>query len=315
VKNAHKLTEGAVLLAIFAVLLLITLYVPVLNIVSNLFLVLPFIYFSWKNELKSIVVFLVASLLISLILGTIVALPATLLFGTTGIALGYLAQKKKSRFTMLMVASLVFLVNVLIQYGVVVVLFDFNFVKEADTILNESFASSAKILEAAGQPAQDMEIIREQLNTMVQMIETLLPTMLVMGSFIIVFVLQLINFPILKRFGLNYPYWKKFRELTFPKSILWYYLITALLTIIIRPEVGTYLNTALMNLAYILQFLLVIQGLTFIYFYSHLKGWPKVVPILATVLLPILLYIIRILGIIDLGFDLRKRAAEKNKTT
>jgi uncharacterized protein YybS (DUF2232 family) len=315
VRNAHKLTEGAVLLAIFAVLLLITLYVPVLNIVSNLFLVLPFIYFSWKNEFKSIFVFLVASLIIALIVGTLIALPATLLFGTTGIALGYLAQKKKSRFTMLLVASLVFLANVLVQYGVVVTLFDFNFAKEASTIINESFASSAKILEATGQPAQDMEVLKEQLDTMVQMIETLLPTMLVMGSLIIVFLLQLINFPVLKRFGLEYPYWKKFRDLTFPKSILWYYLISALLSIILRPEVGTYLNTVLMNVAYILQFLLVIQGLSFIYFYSHSKGWPRFVPIIATVLLPILLYIIRILGIIDLGFDLRKRVAGKNKTT
>lgn len=313
-KNVHKLTEGAILLAIFAVLLLITLYVPLLGMISNLFLVLPFIYFSWKNDLKDILVFLVASLAISLIVGTLLAIPLTLLFGTTGIALGYLTQKNKSRTTILMFSSLVFLVNVLIQYGVAVVFFEFNFIKEATTMIKQSFDSSFKILETVGQASNDVEKLREQMDTMLQMIQTLLPSMFVLSSFIMVFFLQLINFPILKRFGLSFPQWKSFRELSFPKSILWYYLITAILTLILRPAEGSYMHTALWNLSYILQILLVIQGLSFVYFISHVKGWPKAVPILSTIflfLIPLILYIIRILGIIDLGFDLRKRLVKK----
>jgi uncharacterized protein YybS (DUF2232 family) len=314
VKNVHRLTEGAVLLAIFAVLLLITLYIPLLGIVSNLFLALPFIYFAWKNDWKGIIVFLVASLVLSLIVGSILAIPLTLLFGTTGITLGYLVQKNKSRTTMLMVASLVFLMNVLIQYGAAVLLFDFNFVKESTTLIKQSFNTSFKILDTVGQNSSDVKKLKEQMDTMLQMIQTLLPSLLVTSSFIMVFFLQLINFPILKRFGFNYPRWKSFRDLMLPKSILWYYLISALLTIILRPEAGSYLNAALMNLAYILQILLVIQGLSLVFFISHLKGWPKAIPIVTTVfaiLVPLILYIIRIFGIIDLGFELRKRLVKK----
>jgi uncharacterized protein YybS (DUF2232 family) len=314
VKNVHKLTEGSVLLAIFAVLLLITLNVPVLGFVTNLFLVLPFIYFSWKNDWKGISVFLVAATIISLIVGTVLAVPFTILFGTTGIALGYLSQKNKSRTTILMVASLVFLINVLIQYGAAVVLFEFNFIKETTQMMQQSFEASFKMLGAVGQSTTEVEKLKEQMDTMLKSIQTLLPSMLVMGSFGMVFFLQLINFPILKRFGFKFPQWKPFRELSLPKSILWYYLITALLSIVLRPEEGTYIHTALWNLSYILQILLVVQGLSFVYFYSHLKGWPKVVSIMATVflfLIPLILYIIRILGIIDLGFDLRKRLVKK----
>jgi uncharacterized protein YybS (DUF2232 family) len=314
VKNVHRLTEGSVLLAIFAVLLLITLNIPVLGFVTNLFLVLPFIYFSWKNDWKGIGVFLVAATIISLIVGTVLAIPLTLLFGTTGIALGYLSQKNKSRTTILMVASLVFLINVLIQYGAAVVLFDFNFVKETTQMMQQSFEASFKMLGAVGQNTTEVEKLKEQMDTMLKSIQTLLPSMLVMGSFGMVFFLQLINFPILKRFGFKFPHWKPFRDLSLPKSILWYYLITALLSIVLRPEEGSYMHTALWNLSYILQILLVVQGLSFVYFFSHFKGWPKAVPIMATVLLfliPLILYIIRILGIIDLGFDLRKRLVKK----
>jgi uncharacterized protein YybS (DUF2232 family) len=314
VKNVHRLTEGSVLLAIFAVLLLITLNVPVLGFVTNLFLVLPFIYFSWKNIWKGIIVFLVAATIISLIVGTVLAVPFTLLFGTTGIALGYLSQKNKSRTTILIAASLVFLTNVLVQYGAAVVLFEFNFINETTKMMQQSFDASFKMLEAVGQNTTEVEKLKEQMDMMLKSIQTLLPSLLVMSSFGMVFILQLINFPILKRFGFKFPQWKPFRELSLPKSILWYYLITALLSIILRPEEGSYINAALWNLSYILQLLLVIQGLSLVYFVSHLKGWPKVIPIMATVLLflmPLILYIIRILGIIDLGFELRKRLVKK----
>jgi uncharacterized protein YybS (DUF2232 family) len=309
VKNTRRITEGAVLLAIFAVLLLITLYVPLLGVISNFFLVLPFIYFSWKNDWKSITVFLAAAMAITLILGNFLAIPLALTFGTTGIALGYLAQKNKSRAMILMVSSFVLLVNVLIQYGISIVLFDFNFVKEFSTMFKKSSETSFKILESVGQ-TNDVEKMKEQLDNFILMIETLLPSMLVLSAFILVFLIQAINFPVLKRFGLNLPRWNAFRELSLPKSILWYYLITAVLSLVLQPEQGSYMHTALLNLAYILQILLVVQGLAFIYFISHLKGWPKAIPVVLTILLfivPLILYIIRILGIIDLGFDLRKR--------
>lgn len=312
-KNARRLTEGAVLLAIFAVLLLLNLYVPFLSLVILWFLPLPFIYFSWKNDWKGITVFLISSLAISMIVGSFLAIPMALLFGTTGIALGYLVQKNKSRITILMVASLVFLINLLIQYGIAVALFKFNFIEEATTMLKKSFDMSFQILNSVGNETE-VKKLKEQLDDFIMMIETLMPSMFVVSSFIFVFLLQLINFPILKRFGLKATHWKSFREIVLPKSILWYYLITVILSFVLNPETGSYLYIALWNLAYILQIILVIQGLSFIYFVSYYKGWPKAVPILMTVflfLIPLVLYIIRILGIIDLGFDLRKRLVKK----
>ncbi|HYK72734.1 MAG TPA: YybS family protein [Pseudoneobacillus sp.] len=312
-KNARRLTEGAVLLAIFAVLLLLNLYVPFLGLVVIWFLPLPFIYFSWKNDWKGIIVFLVSSLALSMIVGSFLAIPMALLFGTTGIALGYLSQKNKSRTTILMVASLVFLINLLIQYGIAVAFFKFNFIEEATTMLKKSFDMSSQILNSVGNDAEAAKL-KEQLDAFIMMINTLMPSMFVVSSLIFVFLLQLLNFPILKRFGMNVTHWMAFRDISLPKSILWYYLITVILSLILKPEADSYLYIALSNLAYILQIILIIQGLSFVYFVSHYKGWPKAIPVLVTVflfLIPLVLYIIRILGIIDLGFDLRKRLVKK----
>jgi uncharacterized protein YybS (DUF2232 family) len=313
VKNARSITEGALLLAICAVLVLITLYVPVLSIISVWFMPLPFIFIAWKNDWKGIMVFFVAALMISLIVGNIYALPMTLLFGTTGITLGYLVQKNKSRTMILMAATLVFLINLLIIYGIVVTLFQFNFIEKATWILNKAYDSSYEILSAAGQE-NEAKKLKERIDETVKLLKVLFPSLLVVGSFINVYLLQLINFSVLKRFGIDPSLWKPFRDLFLPKSVLWYYLITAILTLILNPEEGSYLYTALWNLAYILQILLVFQGLSFIFFVSHLKSLPRAIPIVIIVLSlisPLILYIIRILGIIDLGFEMRKRLVKK----
>jgi uncharacterized protein YybS (DUF2232 family) len=83
---------------------------------------------------------------------------------------------------------------------------------------------------------------------------------------------------------------------------------------VVHPQTGTYLSTALINLSYILQLFMFFQGLSFIFYYFHQRGASKSLPIIIVVVsfvMPILLYIIGILGIIDLGFGLRKRNEKK----
>nr|WP_278891781.1 DUF2232 domain-containing protein [Heyndrickxia oleronia] len=163
------------------------------------------------------------------------------------------------------------------------------------------------MLEGLGQGSSEQ--LMEQYNAFLDTITTLLPSLLVISSFVVVWILLAINLPIVKRFKIDVPKWNAFRELKLPKSILWYYLITIILAIIWRPEQGTYGNMALVNLNFILQMLMVLQGYSFVFFFSHEKRWTKAIPILIVIftffLFP-LQYIIRILGIMDLGFILRQ---------
>lgn len=313
-KNTYKLTEGAILLAIFAVMLLITLYIPVLSIVMNFFLALPFMLFGAKHDLKSTTVFTIAAVLLSMIIGSFLAIPLALAYGTTGAVMGYLIRQKKRRLAVFMAGSIVFLINLVAQYALSIVLFKINFIEELMDTFRLSVDQSIKMLEQFGQ-APDEKMIK-QFESMVDLMETLVPSMFVMASFLLIFVVQLASFPFLKRFGITVPNWGPFRELTLPKSILWYYLLTMLAAMIMRPEEGTYWFWVIANLSFILQMLMVLQGVSFVFYITHVKGYPKAVPIVVIVLvflLPFVLYIVRILGIIDLGFDLRKRLGEKKK--
>jgi uncharacterized protein YybS (DUF2232 family) len=308
VKNVRKLTEGAILLATFAVLLLLTIYVPFLGMIVNLFLAVPFMLFAAKNDGKSNLVFIVASLLLSFIVGTIMSLPLTLAYGTTGVVIGYLIQKQKNMGVLFITGSLVFLVNLIILYVASIVLFKVDMITEMVEMMRDSLNVSADLLKNFGNP-QDSEKVLEQFNNGLNLIKTLIPTLFVLSSFFIVFIMQLISFPIIKRFGVKVEKWKSFKEISLPKSLLYYFLLTLLVSMLMNPEEGTFWYMAIINMTYILQFLMILQGYTFIFYYFDKKGFSKAISItiaIVSFLIPIFLYIVGILGIIDLGFDLRK---------
>jgi uncharacterized protein YybS (DUF2232 family) len=313
VKNVRKLTEGAILLAAFAVLLLLTIYVPFLGMIVNLFLAVPFMLFAAKNDGKSIIVFLIASLLLSFIVGTIMSLPLTLAYGTTGVVIGYLIQKQKNMGVLFITGSLVFLVNLIMIYVSSIVLFKVDMITQMIEIMRESFNTSADLLKNFGN-TQDSEKVLEQFNNGLNLIKTLIPTLFVLSSFFIVFIIQLISFPIIKRFGIKVEKWKSFKEISLPKSLLYYFLLTLLVSMFIKPEEGTYWYMAIINMTYILQFMMILQGYTFIFYFFDKKGFSKAISItiaIVSFLIPIFLYIVGILGIIDLGFDLRKSFNKK----
>lgn len=309
-KNARKLTEGAILLAVFIVLLLVTIYIPLIGAFLNLALPIPFILYGAKNDWKSTVIFVIASLLFTLLTGAIITFPLVVPYILTGAVMGFLIQKNKSRTTILMFCSLVFLLNIVALYVVSIRFFHFNFIDELMKTMRESLAQSESLMKKFGTEKQSGQTVKT-FEQGLDLIKKIVPSLFVLISLTYVFVIQLVSLPVLKRFGINVGNWKPFREISMPKSLLWYYLIVMGATLIFHPASGTYWNDALMNLTYILQMFMLFQGLTFIYFYFHQRNASKSVPIIITVLMflfPLLLYAVGILGIIDLGFGLRKHS-------
>jgi uncharacterized protein YybS (DUF2232 family) len=313
VNKARKITEGALFLAAFAVLLLLTIYVPVVAIMINFVLPLPFIMFAAKNNNKYIGAFLVAAIFISFIAGSLMGLSLMLIYGSTGTVIGYLIQKSKSRIAILIASSLTFMAGVIILYVVSVIFFKFNFIHELIEAFKQSASVSQGVLKSIGQEDQIKKLAEQNAN-MIKMIETLAPSVLIMTSILSVFFIQLICFPIAKRFGLKVQQWGNFKDLSLPRSLLWYYLLAMVARILLHPQEGTYLYTALINLVYILEMFMVLQGFSFLFYIFHRKSVSKGLRVIITIVvivIPILLYIVRILGIIDLGFDLRKRVEKK----
>jgi uncharacterized protein YybS (DUF2232 family) len=305
VKNTRYLTEGAVLLALFAVLLLISLYIPLIGAISSFLLAVPFLIFTARHGWKQAVLFFIGSLFLTGLFGTIMLLPMTFAFGSSGIVIGQLYKQQKNRYVILLGGTVVFSVNVVLIFVITSVFANINMLNELQIALDQSLNTSQEMLRSLGQSPNEQAV--KQFEAALRTIPYLLPSILVMSGFVLAFITQWIAAPILRKIRYKVEKFPPLREFRLPKSILWYYLLVMILSFF-KMEQGSFLYIAVLNLATILQLLIVAQGYSLIFYYFHKKSfgkWLSILVVIITLSQPFLLQFIRILGIIDLGFDLR----------
>ncbi|KZD58326.1 DUF2232 domain-containing protein [Bacillus cereus] len=307
-KNTKFITEGAALLAIYAMLLLISMYVPILGTVVTFALPLPFILLTIRYRLSNAFVIFTAALFITVIVSQPMNLVKTTMFGLIGIVLGYMYKKRKKPVEILMAGTLAYLIGIMLIYVASIKFFNIDLMKQMQNMFNESMAQSEKIVNAAGMPiSEEQKELFTQFNDVLQ---TLFPSLLVMVSVCFSWITVMISGSVLRKLKHDVMPWPKFKDIQLPKSIVWYYVIFILLSTFIKVEPTSYLHMVFSNLYVIFALLLVLQGLTFITFIAHSKGFTKGVPIIsfiACMFIPMLFPLVTILGIIDLGISLRSK--------
>ncbi|PJW20031.1 DUF2232 domain-containing protein [Geobacillus thermodenitrificans] len=306
-RKTHALTEAAIELALFAVLLLLALYVPFIGFIAALFLALPFMVFTMRHGLIPAWLLLAAALVVSGLIGSLLSLPMALMFGTFGIVVGAMLVKKKNRYLVLLIGALVFLANIVLDYVISIQFLQVDMIQDTLALVRESFDTAMRVMEGMGQtPPTEM---KKQFEQAIVLISYMTPTLFFVASFVLAYVTIIVSLPVMKRLKLPVGTWPPFRELSLPKSVLWIYVLVLVLSLFPLKE-GTFTYIAVLNVSYVLQLALIVQGFSFLYYAAYKKGIGKGVVVAGTVIclfLPFLLYLVAIFGIIDLGFDLRRR--------
>ena len=309
--KGRQLAIGGMLLALFAIMLLITIYIPVVGVIMMFILPIPFVFIALENDLKWSLMFLVASCFITVILGHVFSVPMTIMMGSIGITIGCYLRSGKSRLQMYILSVLLFIANMLLIFIISMVFMDINYIDKTIERMNAIIDQSENIFNSMGQNEESVEMLI-QLRDSLEAIEVLLPSFIVIASVVLVGIIYIGCKPIINRFSSKKLQIAPFRELQMPKSLLWYYLIIMVASLFIDPSDGIAYTIAI-NLMFCLQFFVMLQGYSFLFFISDLKKWNKAIPVIIvifSILLPfasIVAPFVRILGIIDLGFSLRKK--------
>ncbi|WP_456277209.1 YybS family protein [Bacillus sp. AK128] len=309
--KTKALTEGAIMLALYMVLFLITLYIPLLGSITIFALSLPFVVFTSRRGWKSGLLLFGASVILTLLFGSVLALPSTFLFGLSGVVIGYLYKINRSKFEVLSIGSIAYILLLLVIYAIITVVMDINPIEEVQTIVDESINMSREMMEALGQTINQSQL--DQLEEAFELASLLMPTVIVFVGVFLSFITQLISAKILSRLGQKVEKWPPFRSIQLPRSLIWYYLL-AMIAMMFKMDQESMLFLAVFNLYHILQLLMILQGLSFIFYFCYHKNLSKGIPItilIISFLIPGLLYIVRLVGIIDLGFNLRSRVESK----
>ncbi|HDR8113368.1 TPA: YybS family protein [Bacillus cereus] len=310
-KQTKFITEGAALLAIYVILLLISMYVPILGTVVTFALPLPFILLTIRYKLSNVLVIFVAALFVTIIVSQPMNLVKTTMFGLIGIVLGYMYKTRKKPVEILIAGTLAYLIGFVLIYVASIKFFNIDIMKQMQSVFSESMVQSEKIVSAIGMPISKEQ--KELLTQMNDILQSLFPSILVLVSVCFSWITVIISGSVLKKLKHDIIPWPKFKDLQLPKSIVWYYVIFILLATFIKVDPTSYLHMIFSNLYVIFALLLVLQGLTFISFLAYRKGFTKGVPIISFIVcmfIPMLFPLVTILGIIDLGISLRSKIGE-----
>lgn len=311
--NVRQLTYGAMMASIFMVLVLLS-QVPLLTLVTTWFIPLPIaLYASKFGVKKSIVVAIVGSLLVLLTIGIVSAFMAVF-FAIIGMAMSTNKDKPRSKVeTLFAVAT----ASILMMAGAVYAYIMFtgvNIIEKAmtfaKTTVYENYDATVKLAESLDQPSP---MTKEQVDLTIKTITETLPSMVILSAFFIGFLVVLINFPIMKKLGVPVQSFNAIKDLRLPKLLLLAYLIIIIVEFIVKPEASTYLYGVLINANVILSVLFFIQGISLIHFLINRSDLPKAVAWIATVLAFPLSSFVVLMGIVDLGFDLRMLLGDKRK--
>ena len=300
--QTNYLTYGSMMIALFIVLLAMSVYVPVLGFFTSFIVPLPLAWYSAKFERKEAAFVTVIAVLLSFIIGGIFGFIFGLLVGPLGFIIGDSIRAKKSKLYMLMGTGLFLLLMTAVQYILSILFFNMNVLEQFITSIEVYYEQLGNILSSFGQLPKGYD---ELVNQSILLLKSIMPSYFIGAGFISAWLFLSINLSLLKKLKLDVPKFSKFMDFRLPKAVLWYYLIVSIFSLFVSYEVGTYGYLVLVNAALILRALLFLQGVSFIHYYFNVEGWPKWTMIVATFLaVPLYMFTI-IVGVLDLGFNIR----------
>ena len=313
-KQSKEITDGALLLSIYMIILLAAIFVPVMILPSLFLLPIPLIMYSSTYRWQQTLILGAGAILLSLFIVPFISIPLTVLACSGGILTGLAIQQKLSPYETLARVTAGYVAGLVFTYIYIQYFFQINW----DTVFTEAFTDSLQmsrsLFQQFGLPEQQLNelflIFEESLSAMLN----LLPVAFVMVALVIAWISQWLSYKVLNRTKQKKLFFPPFRKFKLPTATVWIYFF-ALIVTLFETDVESIFFIGANNIISLLGFLMIIQGFSFIFFFAYQQRMSKAFPIISivvTMMFPFLLSpIVRIIGIIDIGFGLREHMTRK----
>lgn len=300
--NARKITYGAMMIALFALLLALTLYVPLIGNVTLFFIPLPILLYRLKYDRAASILVLVASAMISTIMGGVLIIPFALIFGLLGFVMGDTMQTGKTKLYTVMATGVALLLSVVLSYIVAVLVFSFNAIDDLMKTMTEMQEQMLSIMTRFGEPPEGFE---EMLMAQFDFYQSVIPSLFMIAVLSMAFLFVVLNGLVVQRLGYSIQKFPPFHQMKLPVLTVVLYGVILLISFIDNPASGTNMYLLLINATIILRTLFLVQGIAFIHFYCTEMKLPTVVKVFATIIALMISPITTLLGIVDSGMNIR----------
>lgn len=306
-----------VLWVLLSVMLFVTgiyaaLFAPAVILVAPAPLMLLGIRHGWREALIGAVF---GSAAVSLISGPVSALIYAVVFGLQGVIFGVLSRKSDNgtdfivMAVMVSIAAKVFLMSIFTKiYGVN----PFSLPPGAAAGMVTSIAGA---LSKSGLALSDT-LVKSYISAMIETVELLMPSMIILFSALDTFATYGTVSFILKKLGteklLDLP---PFGEWRFPKNIFWALLLAVIADFASKSFPDERIFAVLSaNLMEVLRGIFMIEGLSLCWYYMSSRGMKRAFKVALSVFCIIFSpasYILSMVGIFDIWYDLRSRIRRK----
>ncbi|MDY0394704.1 YybS family protein [Virgibacillus halophilus] len=312
--QTKKLTDGAMMTVMYLVLLVASFFIPYLAFVIYFLLPVPFIIYAYRYDWKPAIIMFAAAAILASLFATVFSLPMTITTALGGVMIGTAMHRKTPGFETLARGTVGFVIGLLMAFMFVQTISGVNFSKEFDQVLEESISNAQQFAGKMGGASSEMDKQLDLLKQQFEAFKLLVPAMLVIVGLFYAWISQLLGYKIINRVERKQFRFPPFRQMRFPVAIVWIYFFALVITLF-GPGKQTILYIGVQNVLFLAGTLMVLQGLSFVFFYAHEKKMPKALPIIVIILTvffsTLLLPLVRILGIIDIGFNLRNMMEKK----
>src|SRR5690625_4929798 len=182
--QSKKITDGALLMAIYIVLLIMSVFIPVFILIGLFILPIPFIIYASRYKSYPTLLIMLFALLSSRLFATIVALPLTLIASLGGLAIGTEIYNKDTSHQTWAKGTLGFIIGLLLVFASPQLFLGVNWTEELNTIIDESLMMSEEIMKQFGSAAQiedQMTQIREQMKNLTLLIPASITIISIIG--------------------------------------------------------------------------------------------------------------------------------------
>lgn len=300
--NVRKITFGAAMIALFVMILAVSLYVPILWIITLFVIPLPIVLYRLRYDRASSLLMTATGIILSLLVGGIALTPFAFGFGLLGIVMGETVSLGKTKLYTLMATGLTLLMTSTIMYVVAVFAFNFNVIEEFFLAIEEARKQMATVMEPIGGLPDNYN---EMVNSQIAFYETAIPSLYIIGVYVLAFIYTTLNLGIASRLGNKVQKFPPFHDMKLPVMTVILYGVLLLMSLFVTTEPGTNFYLITINATLILRFLFLLQGISLVhYFMSKIKS-PKVVTVIVTGFALLLSPITTMLGILDTGMNIR----------
>lgn len=288
-----------VLWSVVALLLLLSVAVPLINVITIMFLMIPIVVLYASLPKGSFAVHLIVVLGIAFWLLGVPALIVGLFFLIPSIAMGELYRRKARAGSVIRTVSVVILAQLMLLLLLSEVVLDTSLIGELGTLIRTTLADLSE------QGLLPKEWDSDMTELMIRMIVNAIPLTFIMISFTYTVVTQYIARRIVNRSGLDVPAFPKAKDWKLSRTLVVLYLLAYVMEMFISNTSDSFFAVALINLVPLLGYVFSIQTIGFFFFIAHERDWNGAVPILIAI--PVLFIPpLGLIGMLDTVFPIRK---------